>query len=330
MSADYNEEAYENALIELFLNMGWEHVYGQEVDRDWHSPPYDSVLEDSIRRLNPKTAPAAIDEAFLKLRHFENEKSWYNACVVRAKMLRQKMLRAAEKSRGCFAAVLSACGSCFWGKYLFILLVFLFVLQGALSQESDQSGAAENHEKISGTEKPLVGKTIFSVDLGYLGTGLKNNGWGFGLTLEIQLLDFFSIRPGFSHMTMWPSGKDLVITTVGIRSDLLFYPFNRGLDRLYLGGILRTEFVMYAGDDRPEARNQETVISIAPVIGWKQNFADFVMVDFFVSYQFIQNEEDLSAQVVELYDKRFEYGVKFKLNIGKIASFLVTHLSSKK
>lgn len=72
MSADYNEEAYENALIELFQNMGWEHVYGPEVERDWHSPLYDSVLEDSIRRLNPKAAPAAIDEALLKLRHFEN------------------------------------------------------------------------------------------------------------------------------------------------------------------------------------------------------------------------------------------------------------------
>ena len=57
MSADYNEEAYENALIELFQNMGWEHVYGPEIDRDFHSPLYDSVLEDSIRRLNPKAAP---------------------------------------------------------------------------------------------------------------------------------------------------------------------------------------------------------------------------------------------------------------------------------
>ena len=72
MSADYNEEAYENALIELFQNMGWEHVYGPDIDRDWHSPLYDSVLEESIRRLNPKAAPAAIDEALLKLRHFEN------------------------------------------------------------------------------------------------------------------------------------------------------------------------------------------------------------------------------------------------------------------
>ena len=70
--SNYNEEAYENALIELFQNMGWEHVYGPDVERDWHSPLYDSVLEDSIRRLNPKAAPAAIDEALLKLRHFEN------------------------------------------------------------------------------------------------------------------------------------------------------------------------------------------------------------------------------------------------------------------
>ena len=72
MSADYNEEAYENALVELFQNMGWEHVYGPDIERDWHSPLYDSVLEDSIRRLNPSAAPAAIDEALLKLRHFEN------------------------------------------------------------------------------------------------------------------------------------------------------------------------------------------------------------------------------------------------------------------
>ncbi|SJZ72070.1 type I restriction enzyme, R subunit [Treponema berlinense] len=57
----YNEEAYENALIELFQNMGWEHVYGPDVDRDCHSPLYDSVLENSIRRLNPKAAPVAID-----------------------------------------------------------------------------------------------------------------------------------------------------------------------------------------------------------------------------------------------------------------------------
>ena len=52
--------------------MGWQHVYGPEVERDVRSPLYDSVLEDSIRRLNPKAPPQAISEALLKLRNFEN------------------------------------------------------------------------------------------------------------------------------------------------------------------------------------------------------------------------------------------------------------------
>ena len=72
MSA-YDEAAYENALIDLFTNtLGYTHVYGPEVDRDIRSPLYESVLEESVRRLNPKAAPAAISEALLKLRHFEN------------------------------------------------------------------------------------------------------------------------------------------------------------------------------------------------------------------------------------------------------------------
>ena len=70
--SSYNEESYENALIELLQNMGWQHVYGPDVERDWHSPLYDAVLEDSIRRLNPKAPAQAISEALQKLRNFEN------------------------------------------------------------------------------------------------------------------------------------------------------------------------------------------------------------------------------------------------------------------
>ena len=81
MSADYNEEAYENALIELFQNMGWEHVYGPEVERDVRSPLYDSVLEDSIRRLNPNAPAQAISEALLKLRNFENAELVKKECA---------------------------------------------------------------------------------------------------------------------------------------------------------------------------------------------------------------------------------------------------------
>ncbi len=39
--------------------MGWKHVYGPYVDRDFNSPLYDSVLDESLCRINPKAAPAA-------------------------------------------------------------------------------------------------------------------------------------------------------------------------------------------------------------------------------------------------------------------------------
>ena len=68
----YTEADYENSVIELFENMGYTHVYGPDVPRDFTSPLYDEVLEDSIRRLNPGLPEAAIAEALYKLRNFEN------------------------------------------------------------------------------------------------------------------------------------------------------------------------------------------------------------------------------------------------------------------
>ncbi len=69
----YGEDSYENALIELFTStLNYEHIYGPNVERNWHSPVFDSVLEDSIHRLNPKAPQSAIEEALQKLRNFEN------------------------------------------------------------------------------------------------------------------------------------------------------------------------------------------------------------------------------------------------------------------
>ena len=69
----YSEASYENAIMELFATaLGYERVYGPDVERDWHSPLYESVLEDSIRRINPKASGAAIGEALQKVRRFEN------------------------------------------------------------------------------------------------------------------------------------------------------------------------------------------------------------------------------------------------------------------
>ena len=69
----YGEDSYENCLVELFSDvLGYSHVYGPNVERDLHSPLYNSVLEESIFRINPKASSQGISEALQKLRNFEN------------------------------------------------------------------------------------------------------------------------------------------------------------------------------------------------------------------------------------------------------------------
>ena len=59
MSTTYAEANYENSIIELFVGMGYTHVYGPDVERDFHSPLYDAVLEESLARLRMEELKAA-------------------------------------------------------------------------------------------------------------------------------------------------------------------------------------------------------------------------------------------------------------------------------
>ena len=72
MSESYKEADYENTIIELFQSMGYQHVYGPDIDRDYQSPLYETDLEDSIRRINPDMPENAIHEALFKLKNFDN------------------------------------------------------------------------------------------------------------------------------------------------------------------------------------------------------------------------------------------------------------------
>lgn len=73
MHTTYTEQSYENSVIEIFQNMGYTHVYGPDIkNRDFYSPLYEDVLEDSIYRINPSVPKAAIQEALLKIKNFDN------------------------------------------------------------------------------------------------------------------------------------------------------------------------------------------------------------------------------------------------------------------
>ncbi len=68
----FTEADYENSVLELFRNMGYEYVYGPDVERNFKSPVYDDILIDSIHRLNPSLPEDGINDALYKLKNFEN------------------------------------------------------------------------------------------------------------------------------------------------------------------------------------------------------------------------------------------------------------------
>lgn len=65
----YTEASYENAVIELFTNnLGYQYIYGPDVDRDYQSPFYLDSLESSLQQVNKSLPAAAIQEAICKIK----------------------------------------------------------------------------------------------------------------------------------------------------------------------------------------------------------------------------------------------------------------------
>ena len=72
MSGCYAEADYENSIIELFQNIGYKHIYGPNIERDYHSPVYEDELKAALCRLNPRMPADGIGDALSKLKNFEN------------------------------------------------------------------------------------------------------------------------------------------------------------------------------------------------------------------------------------------------------------------
>lgn len=71
MQSLFTEDTYEQAIIELLEGMGYDHLYAPDYDRDCDSTLLDSVLRDSLVRINRGLPVDAIDEALSKLRNFD-------------------------------------------------------------------------------------------------------------------------------------------------------------------------------------------------------------------------------------------------------------------
>lgn len=67
----YTEAHYENALISLLETLGYDHLYGPNIERDYKVPYYDFQLTHSLRMVNPTKPMEAIEEAKRKLRDID-------------------------------------------------------------------------------------------------------------------------------------------------------------------------------------------------------------------------------------------------------------------
>ena len=69
----YIEADYENSIIELFQTyLGYEYIYGPDIERNFYSPLYEDILVDSLYRLNRGLPDDAIQEALYQIKNFEN------------------------------------------------------------------------------------------------------------------------------------------------------------------------------------------------------------------------------------------------------------------
>jgi len=65
----FAELNYENAIVELFREtLGYAHVYGPDVARDYTDPLYSAELLPALHRINPNLPEAALGDAISKLR----------------------------------------------------------------------------------------------------------------------------------------------------------------------------------------------------------------------------------------------------------------------
>lgn len=70
----FNESSFENSVIELFENLGYQHIYAPDLNRteeDLHYPFMREQLFSSLEAINPMLSRTAIEEAEFKIRNYE-------------------------------------------------------------------------------------------------------------------------------------------------------------------------------------------------------------------------------------------------------------------
>lgn len=68
----FTEAEYEDAILELYQELGYDTVHGPDVERDYKDPLYKDVLYSSLENINKALPDIAVQEAIRKIENIEN------------------------------------------------------------------------------------------------------------------------------------------------------------------------------------------------------------------------------------------------------------------
>lgn len=162
----------------------------------------------------------------------------------------------------------------------------------------------------------ILDKGFLAFDTRYLLTNLFNNGFGFGVSFEYPLTDYFTVKGSFQQATMPPTRDRGWINSVGLKADARLYPFAKGMKYLYLGYGVGTDYIATS-----ESFSPAIYLSHCPQIGWKQSILDKTCVDLYFGYRMhiIQTNEYYNK--IGMTSNGFEFGLYFQLDLNKILNF---------
>jgi hypothetical protein len=154
---------------------------------------------------------------------------------------------------------------------------------------------------------------LFSLDLSYLLTSFKNQGWGIGLNYEKRLFGYLSVMGNFGHMTFLTGIEDVYCTSVHFSVFANYYPLGNGLDKLYIGVGNGCDFMNYFGDGELPCTTGDTLIHITPKIGWKFNILEFFMIDIPTGYKFLVASTQNYNAIENYVNVGLCFGISFKI-----------------
>ena len=172
--------------------------------------------------------------------------------------------------------------------------------------------------KAAGQEAASEGfRTILSFDTAFFISSLQDKGFGAGIVCEHLVLPFLSATGGFSAgFQEADSESGITCITVGVSLGANFYPFSMGLERLYLGFAVSTDFQNYEGDiDSNDTEDTgDTVTSLTFKAGWKQlTVHRKLMVDLYGGWKVIVHNSNNWARNEQLVSKGLVVGFRWAL-----------------